>query len=242
GRLHRPHPAVDPGRGALGMTRAAGIRQVALGAAGILLGVFLVFPFLWALSASLQTELAIFRRPPSWAPAPATVANYLYVFTGRIPEGYAVRGLLRSAITQEARLLPAGLRNSLEVALGVIAVNLTLGPLAAYTFARERFPGKEIAYFFILGSRLLPAVAVAIPIYLIVKQAGLLDTKLALLLTSSIKAKTTPVVIASISVNPDSSYTLIAVGIVVSIIPPMLLALLFRRFITSSLVASMEQA
>ena len=297
------------------MTRAAGIRQVALGAAGILLGVFIVFPFLWALSASLQTELAIFRRPPSWAPAPATVANYLYVFTGRIPEGYAVRGLLRSAITQEARLLPAGLRNSLEVALGVIAVNLTLGPLAAYTFARERFPGKEIAYFFILGSRLLPAVAVAIPIYLIVKTAGLLDTKLALaliysaftlpftiwvltlyirslpieveeaalvdgctrfavlrrvviplarpglaaiaafsflfsysefffalLMTSSINAKTTPVVIASISVNPDSSYTLIAVGIVVSIIPPMLLALLFRRFITSSLVASMEQA
>ena len=63
----------------------------------------------------------------------------------------------------------------------------------------------------------------------------------ALLMTSSINAKTTPVVIASISVNPDSSYTLIAVGIVLSIIPPMLLALLFRRFITSSLVASMEQ-
>ena len=72
------------------MKRATGIRQIALGAAGILLGVFIVFPFLWALSASLQTEVAIFRRPPSWAPAPATVANYLYVFTGRIPEGYAV--------------------------------------------------------------------------------------------------------------------------------------------------------
>ena len=297
------------------MKRAAGVRQISLGAAGILLGAFIVFPFLWAVSASLQTELAIFRRPPSWAPAPATVANYLYVFTGRIPEGYAVRGLLRSAITQEARLLPPGLWNSLEVALGVIAVNLTLGPLSAYTFARERFPGKEIAYFLILGSRLLPAVAVAIPIYLIVKRVGLLDTKLALtliysaftlpftiwvltlyirslpieveeaalvdgctrfavlhrvviplarpglaaiaafsflfsysefffalLMTSSINAKTTPVVIASISVNPDSSYTLIAVGIVLSIIPPMLLALLFRRFITSSLVASMEQA
>lgn len=297
------------------MRRAAGIRQIALGAAGVLLGAFILLPFLWALSASLQTELAIFHRPPSWVPAPATVANYLYVFTGRVPEGYAVRGLLRSAITQEARLLPPGLWNSLQVALGVILVNLALGPLAAYTFARERFPGKEVAYSFILGSRLLPAVAVAIPTYLIVKRLGLLDTKLALILiysaftlpftiwvltlymrslpveveeaalvdgctrfaalrrvviplagpglaaiaatsflfsysefffallvTSSVKAKTTPVVIASISVNPDSSYTLIAVGIVVSIIPPMLLAVLFRRFITSSLVASMEQA
>ena len=296
------------------MRRTAGFRQISLGAAGILLGLFIVLPFLWALSASLQTELAIFRRPPSWVPAPPTVANYLYVFTGRIPEGYAVRGLLRSAITQEARLLPAGLQNSLEVALGVILLNLVLGPLASYTFARERFPGKEVAYFFILGSRLLPAVAVAIPTFMIVKKLGLLDTKLALvliysaftlpftiwvltlyfrslpidveeaalvdgctrfaalrrvvfplarpglaaiaafsflfsysefffalLITSSVNAKTTPVVIASISVNPDSSYTLIAVGIVLSIVPPMLLALLFRRFITSSLVASMER-
>src|SRR5207302_1600256 len=236
GRLHRPLPAVDPGRGALGMKRAAGIRQISLGGAGILLGVFIVFPFLWALSASLQTELAIFRRPPSWAPAPATVANYLYVFTGRIPEGYAVRGLLRSTITQEARLLPPGLRNSLEVALGVIVVNLALGPLSAYTFARERFPGKEIAYFLILGTRLLAAIAAFSFLF------SYSEFFFALLMTSSINAKTTPVVIASISVNPDSSYTLIAVGIVLSIIPPMLLALLFRRFITSSLVASMEQA
>jgi multiple sugar transport system permease protein len=274
-----------------------------------------VLPFLWALSASLQTELAIFHRPPSWVPAPATVANYLYVFTGRVPEGYAVRGLLRSAITQEARLLPEGLQNSFQVAVGVILVNLVLGPLASYTFARERFQGKDVAYLFILGSRLLPAVAVAIPTYMIIKQLGLLDTKLALvliysaftlpftiwvltlyfrslpkdveeaafvdgctrfaalrrvvlplagpglaaiaafsflfsysefffalLITSTINSKTTPVMIASISVNPDSSYTLIAVGIVLSIVPPMLLALLFRRFITASLVASMEQA
>ena len=297
------------------MKRARGLQEMSLGAAGVLLGLFIVLPFLWALSASLQTELAIFRRPPSWVPAPVTMANYRYVFTGRVPEGYAVRGLLRSAITQEARLLPAGLRNSFLVALGVILINLVLGPPAAYTFARERFRSREIAYSFILGSRLLPAVAVAIPTYMIIRLLGLLDTKLALvliysaftlpftiwvltlyfrslptdveeaafvdgctrfavlrrialplagpglaaiaafsflfsysefffalLITSTAKSKTAPVIIASISVNPDSSYTLIAVGIVLSIVPPILLALLFRRFITSSLVASMEQA
>ena len=296
------------------MSRADRWRQGPLVAAGILLGLFIVLPFLWALSASLQTELAIFKRPPSWVPAPPTVANYLYVFTGRIPEGYAVRGLLRSAITQEARLLPPGLQNSFQIAVGVILINLVFGPLAAYTFARERFRGKDALYLFIMGSRLLPAVAVAIPTYMIVKRLGLLDTKaalvliysaftlpftiwvltlyfrslpanveeaalvdgctrfavlrevvlplaapglaaiaafsflfsyseffFALLITSTARAKTTPVVIASISVNPDSSYTLIAVGIVVSIVAPVLLAVFFRRFITSSLVASMER-
>jgi multiple sugar transport system permease protein len=296
------------------VSRRSGWQGLSLAAAGILLCLFIVLPFLWALSASLQTELAIFKRPPPWIPAPPTVANYAYVFTGRIPEGYAVRGLLRSAITQEARMLPAGLQNSFQIALGVILVNLVLGPLAAYTFARERFRGKDALYLFIMGSRLLPAVAVAIPTYMIVKQLGLLDTKsalvliysaftlpftiwvltlyfrslpdhveeaalvdgctrfgvlrevvlplagpglaaiaafsflfsyseffFALLITSSVRSKTTPVVIASISVNPDSSYTLIAVGIVVSIVAPIVLAAVFRRFITSSLVASMER-
>ena len=61
----------------------------------------------------------------------------------------------------------------------------------------------------------------------------------ALLITSSTSSKTVPVMIAAISVNPDASYTLIAVGIIISVLAPMALAVFFRRFITSGLVASM---
>src|SRR5262249_12437055 len=211
----------------------------------------------------------------------------------------------------EAPQLPTGFANSLEVALGVVTLNLLLGTLAAYTFARERFRGRQAAYTFVLGSRLLPAMAVAIPIFLIIKALDLLDTKLALvliyspstlpftiwvltlyfqslprdieeaalvdgcnrfrvlwhvvlplaapglaaiaafsflfsyneflfalLITSSTASKTVPVMIAAISVNPDASYTLIAVGIMISVLAPMALAVFFRRFITSGLVAS----
>lgn len=290
-------------------------RTILLGACGLLLAIFILLPFLWALSASLQTELSLFRRPPSWTPNPFTIENYGYVFTGQVPSAYEVRGLLRSPITQEARLLPVGLQNSFLVALGVVLINLVVGTLASYTFARERFRGRQGAYLFILGSRLLPAMAVAIPIFLIIKTADLLDTKLALILvyaaftlpftiwvltlyfrslpseieeaalvdgctrfgalrhvvlplaapglaaiaafsflfsydeflfalliTSSPASKTVPVMIATISVNPDASYTLIAVGIILSISAPILLAILFRRFITSGLVASMGRA
>jgi multiple sugar transport system permease protein len=294
--------------------RRGAAQTALLVAAGVVLAVAILLPFLWALSASLQTESALFDRPPHWVPDPATAENYNYVFTGDVPQAYEVRGLLRSPVTQEARTLPDGLRNSFVVAFFVVLVNLVLGALAAYTFARERFRGSQAAFVFILGSRLLPAVAVAIPIYMILRELGLLDTKLALVLmhsaftlpftiwvltlyfqslpremeeaarvdgatrfatlryvvlplaapglaavgafaflfsysefmfalltTSTTNAKTVPVMISAISVNPDASYTLIAVGIILSVAAPMALALVFRRYITSGLVASLTR-
>lgn len=208
-------------------------------------------------------------------------------------------------------LLP-GLGNSFLIAVVVALVNLFLGTLAAYTFARERFRGRAQAYYFILGSRLLPPIAVAIPIYMIVNQLDLLDTKRALILlhsaftlpftiwvltsyfqnlprdieeaamvdgctrfgvlrhimvplaapglaaigafsllfsyseflfalftTQTINAKTVPVIISAVANNPDASYTLITVGVLLSIIPPMILAIGFRRFITTGLTTSL---
>src|SRR5918999_80340 len=153
------------------------VRTALLAVAGIALAIIILLPFGWALSASLQSESALFKRPPSWVPAPATTGNYQYVFTGKVPQAYEQRGLLRSPITQEARLLPWGLQNSFIVAVGVVIINLTLGTLAAYTFARERFTGSRAALMFVLGSRLLVPMAVAIPIYIILRQLGLLDSK-----------------------------------------------------------------
>jgi multiple sugar transport system permease protein len=282
--------------------------------AGVVLALVILLPFLWALSASLQTESALFRRPPSWVPDPPTVGNYQYVFTGKVPQAYEQRGLLRSPITQEARLLPWGLQNSFIVAGGVVIINLVLGTLAAYTFARERFRGSKIALMFVLGSRLVVPMAVAIPIYIILRRLGLLDTRVglvlvhsaftlpftiwvltlyfkalprdleeaalvdgctrfgalrrvviplaapglaavgafsflfsyneflfALLTTATVSSKTIPVMISAISVNPDASYTLISVGIVLSIAAPIILALVFRRYIMSGLVSSLAE-
>jgi multiple sugar transport system permease protein len=273
---------------------------------------YIIAPFLWALSASFQLETAIFKQPPDWIPTEPTVGNYVYIFTGKVPLAYDERGLLRSPITKEARLILPGMVNSFVVAIVVTAVNLVLGTISAYTFARENFRGRSAAYMFILGSRLLPPVAVAIPIYMIVSLLGLLDTKQGLMLThsaftlpftiwvltlyfgnlpreteeaalvdgctrfgtlrhivlplaapglaavgafaflfsyseflfglfttQSINAKTVPVIISAVSNNPDASYTLIAVGVLLSIIPPMIVALGFRRYLTSGLATSL---
>jgi multiple sugar transport system permease protein len=278
---------------------------------GLVLIVYLAGPFVWVITASFQGENELLRKPPNLIPQNPTLANYNYVFTGTIPQEYQVKGQLRSRISQEARLIAPALKNSFIVALSVMAVDLVLGALAGFTFARRRFRFKNTSYNFILGSRLLPAMAIAIPYYVIVQNLGLLDTYVALilvymaltlpftvwflslyfasipkemeeaamidgcntfqalrkvvlpmalpglvaaaafafmtsyneylfarLLTQSINTQTGPVIIASVSGNPDASYTLISVCITLAIIPPLILALTMRRWLTEGLSSS----
>jgi multiple sugar transport system permease protein len=157
------------------------VRSFFLNLVAVVLIVFVAGPFLWVAIASLQTENDLLHRPPSVLQHP-TLDNYNYVFTGKIPSSYAVKGQLRSRITQEARMIAPALGNSFIVALSVLAINVFLGTPAAYTFSRLRFRARGAAYNFILGSRLMPAMAVAIPYYVIVQALGLLDTRISLVL------------------------------------------------------------
>jgi multiple sugar transport system permease protein len=273
--------------------------------------IYVVGPFFWVMVASLQGENELLRKPPSFIPQNPTLDNYNYVFTGKIPTAYEVKGQLRSRISQEARLIAPALKNSFVVAVAVTIVNLTLGALAAYAFARLRFRFKVLSYNFILGSRLIPAMAVAIPYYVIVQTLKLLDTYWSMILiytaltlpfttwfltlyitnipremeeaalidgcnrfgalikvvvpmaipglvaaaafafmssyneflfarflTQSIKSQTGPVIIASVAGNPDVSYSLISVCVTLALIPPLLLALVMRRWLTEGLSAS----
>jgi multiple sugar transport system permease protein len=287
--------------------------QIFLYLCAIILLFYILIPFLWVLSASFQWESELFKQPPNWLPADPTVENYIYVFTGQIPSKYK-EGLLPTRITEEAQFLIPGTLNSLIVAVTVTLINLVLGTLAAYTFARENFAGRNGALLFILASRLLPPVAVAVPIYMIVNRLDLLDTKQALMLlhsaftlpftigvlvlyiqklpgeieeaalidgcsrfgalryivlplaapgltavgafaflfsynefvfalftTQSINAKTVAVVTSAVANNPASSYSMVAVGVVLSIIPPIIVTLTFRRFLTQGLATSLGQ-
>jgi multiple sugar transport system permease protein len=158
------------------------IKNLFLNFIAVLLIIYVVGPLFWVASASFQGENELLAKPPSIIPKNPTVDNYNYVFTGKIPTNYEVKGQIRSRISQEARLIPQALKNSFIVALSVMTVNLIFGTLAAYTFSRFRFRLKGFFLNFVLGSRLLPAIAVAIPYYVIVQSMGLIDTYPALIL------------------------------------------------------------
>ena len=280
----------------------------------ILLGVYILAPFGWILVCSFRPERDLFYVPPQWVPRRVTLDNYNYIFTGKIPEGFEMgSGGLTARISQKARYILPGLRNSSIIALSVMIINLVFGTIAAYSFSRIKFKGSLPAYMFILGTRLLPPIAIAVPFYRIVQSLGLLDTHVALILahstftlpftvwfltlylknvppsleeaalvdgctrlkallhivipvaipalaaaavfalmfsfneflfalflTPTIKSQTLPVIVADVSVNPDVSYALMSACIVLSIIPLLLFAVIFRNYITRGLITTLR--
>lgn len=288
-------------------TRAA-TRSVVLNLLVLLLIVYIAGPFLWVISGSFQGENELLSKPPSFIPKNPTTDNYRYVFTGKVPTAYEVTGQLRSRISQEARLIAPALRNSFIIALSVLLINLFFATPAAYSFARLRWKFKSGFYNFILGSRLMPAMAIAIPYYVIIQSLKLMNTYLSLILvhsaltipfsiwfltlyisnipremedaglvdgcnyfqvltqvvvpmivpglvaasafafmtsyneflfarflTTSIASQTGPVIISSISGNPDASYSLISVCLTLGMIPPIILAITMRKWLTEGL-------
>ena len=72
--------------------------------------------------------------------------------------------------------------NSLVIAFGSTALAVLLGVMSAYAFSRFHVPGKDDLLFFILSTRMMPPIAVAIPIYLMYRALGLSDTRLGMIL------------------------------------------------------------
>jgi ABC-type glycerol-3-phosphate transport system permease component len=127
-----------------------------------------------------------------------TLENYNYIFTGQIPPGYLKSGANRTMISDAARQVPQSLLNSAEVALAALALNLLLGAPAAFVYARYAFPGKKLTFMFLVLSPLVPTVALITPIYMMIQAAGLLGTKLAIILVHTAKALPFTVLILSV--------------------------------------------
>jgi multiple sugar transport system permease protein len=72
--------------------------------------------------------------------------------------------------------------NSVIIGFGSTFLSVFLGTLAAYAFSRFRVPLKDDLMFFILSTRMMPPIAVAIPIFLMFRNLGLSDTHLGMIL------------------------------------------------------------
>ena len=82
-----------------------------------------------------------------------------------------------------ARQFPRAIANSLIIGTAVMLLNLTCGSLAAYALSRLPFRGNLLLLLFYLGSRSVPGVAIMIPMYLLMRSYGLLDTHLSVILS-----------------------------------------------------------
>ena len=127
--------------------------------------VVMLAPFAWMIVASFQTQAELVRRPLPWWPAHFYPDRYVSIFTD--PKN----DVFRSA-----------LRNSLVVALAVVAVSMLVGILGSYAFARLRFRFRRVILTTFLFTYMLPQIALLIPLYMILNRLGLLDHLLGLIL------------------------------------------------------------
>jgi ABC-type glycerol-3-phosphate transport system permease component len=180
------------------MPERARLGRPLLYVAALVLFLFSAGPIFLSLLGSVIPDQALFSFPADWFSRGFTYDNYRYIFTGEMPRSYEIRGANRGMISDAARQVPASMLNSMAVALAVMAVNVVLGAPAAYAFARMRFRGRTLAFMAIVMSRLVPAVALAVPFYLLIQTLGLLGTKAALILVHSVLTLPFTVLILSV--------------------------------------------
>jgi ABC-type glycerol-3-phosphate transport system permease component len=139
------------------------LRAVVLYGGALALGVWGAFPFLWMLSTALKPSEEIFAVPPALVPARATLENF-------------VRVLRETAF-------PTYFRNSVVVSLATVALTLTVSAAGAYGLTRFRFRGREKIAGLILLTYMFAPIMIIIPFYILVRQLGLVNTHLALVLS-----------------------------------------------------------
>ncbi|MCY3710567.1 MAG: carbohydrate ABC transporter permease [Caldilineaceae bacterium] len=127
----------------------------------LLAGAVVMFlPFLWLLSSSLKTELAIFRYPPEWIPDPILFSNYVDAWTTR-PFALYVRNTIVILLLNEVAVLVSA-------------------SFCAYGFARIDFPGRNVWFAILLATVMLPGIVTMIPQFVIFSRIGWVNTILPL--------------------------------------------------------------
>ena len=147
---------------------SAVLRRVLLYIVLILIAIIMVVPFLWMLSTSLKTQYDAVKIPPVWIPDPPQWENYVKLFTEQPMFQFML--------------------NTIKIVFFVVLGQLFFSSLAAYSFARISFKGRNVVFFFYIATLMVPGQVTMIPTYLMFAKAGLTDNHLALILPAFFSA------------------------------------------------------
>jgi multiple sugar transport system permease protein len=129
-------------------------------------------PFAWLLISSVAAPVDLLERPLPWIPAHITFDRFAALTVG-------------ASANENEEGFRAALVNSAVIASVVTALSLVVGTLAAYAFARLRFPGRGWLILAFMATYMLPPIALILPLYQIMGALSLLDTRLALIIIYS---------------------------------------------------------
>ena len=123
---------------------------------------FALLPWLWMLLSSVRPDAELIHSPIALIPSALTLANHIEL-------------LQRTSFVQN-------LRDSLVVASGAVLLGLSLALPAAYAFSRFRFRGRRFLRVQFLVVNMFPVVLLILPLFMLLRDLGLLDTYLALIM------------------------------------------------------------
>ena len=154
----------------------------------VILLTYVLGPIYWVFASSMMTESEIVSKPPHWLPAEPNIRNFRSIFfyseekvtyeTRRATDPTA-----GSFVPSAAQNLVPALKNSMQVGVWVAALNIVFSLTAAYAIARIRFRGRSAALYSILATRVIPDIAIVVPLFLVMRNLDLVDTKLALIVS-----------------------------------------------------------
>ena len=167
----------------------------------VLITLIYLVPIYWITSTAFKPRSLATTVPPTVLFEPEVTA-FIKLFTKRVqmigqvkPEVYekapwwekriydlGERIIKDSKGNSEPSAYPSRFINSMIVSVSSTLLAVGMGTLTAYGFSRFRMPGEQDWLFFILSTRMLPPVVVAIPMFLMYRAVGLVDTHVGLII------------------------------------------------------------
>jgi multiple sugar transport system permease protein len=134
----------------------------------VVLTAFSTLPMLWMLLTSVKGQFAALQYPPQWIPTSPTLEQYWR---------------LLSPASDVGREFLTYMLNSLVVSTATTVLGLVVAVPAAYAFSRFRFPGRNLLFYSVLLRNMFPAVVFLMPLFILMRWLGLVNTHASLILT-----------------------------------------------------------
>ncbi|HEX9115208.1 MAG TPA: carbohydrate ABC transporter permease [Anaerolineae bacterium] len=132
-----------------------------------------LIPFILALLGTFKTDAEITAWPPTFLPKAWLIQNWPRVWQTDLGQGAT---------------FPRWLLNTAVIAVGSALLQVVCCSMAAYAFARLRFPGKDGVFAFMLASMMIPGAVTLIPSYVVMQKVGFINTYWSLLVPGAISA------------------------------------------------------
>lgn len=179
---------------AFSITEPSGRQKSIAGFLVVTYALITMLPLVWIFMTGFKTPSDAISYPPKVVFQPS-VEGYVNLFTTRTrvtPEQLAElpppEGIAETIVRNRDMVIVGPSKygerflNSVIIGFGSTFLSIFLGTLAAYAFSRFKIPFADDLLFFILSTRMMPPIAVAIPIFLMYRQLGLSDTHLGMIL------------------------------------------------------------